>query len=224
MRFLLPTFLALCVAHASATQSQCLRPPLPVKSICSTPPVDTVELSAYQGTWYQLFTYSDMPSPFLSFDCSTANYTADDAGISVFNCFYPGGQTPSALCVNGRATQRPDGGSPSRLQVQFSPQAPPGPYNIAALLGDLEYGYYAAAVYNCEVVNGRPSETWFLLGRSPFRPNRVRRELLWKLRCKGYDVYGKRFNRDKQGKGCKYFKDGFANVPPTTGGRPMSMS
>ena len=147
-------------------------------------------------------------------ECVTANYTLNDSGgINVINCqtLIPGNVT----CVRAFASIRESGNSPSHLQVQFPP-LPPGPYNVAELLGDKEYGYYAAAVFSCEApVPGAPdAPTWYIIVRNPYFYDLALQVLANKLRCKGYDLSKEQFYSTNQGAGCKYFDgpEGFEYV------------
>lgn len=191
-----------CSTIATASRyGQCLwRPKKLTREFCERPPVAQVVPSSYLGTWYQI--YVNAEAQFTSpKGCVTANYSSVSQGIGVLNCFDNGRNSSS--CLPGIAT-RP-GSSPARLRVNFGGSGPGGPYNIAALLGAPEYGYYAAAVFSCRIRKGRPSASWFILARLPYRPKRILREMRRKLRCKGYNIYRERLFPTRQGRGCNYF-------------------
>lgn len=218
MRLLIALLVTMC-AHHVAAHADCAHNPFPLTpDFCASPPVDVVVPSSYTGTWYQVFA-NDAALRFSNFSCVTANYTASPTGLDVLNCFQAG---PSVNCVLGAATQTPE--STSRLSVQF-PGSPPGPYNIAALLGDPEYGYAAAAVYSCAEFGGRTVEQWFIIARSPYHSKYTLYELLYKLRCKGYNISLSDLTPSKQGTGCSYFfgPNGF-QVRTTPSGPPPSFN
>lgn len=209
MKIVTLLFLAIC-ANLTVAHPHCKHYALPFTSqFCSRPPVDVVVPASYTGTWYQIYA-SESAIRFTSTQCVTANYTASASGLDVLNCF---STSPTVNCVTGTATLSPD--SSSRLTVKF-PGSPGGPYNIAALLGDPEYGYAAAAVYSCTVIAGKARESWFILSRVPYRTKFILYRLLHKLRCKGYSVSLLDFLPTRQGAGCNYFfgPNGFTTRGP----------
>lgn len=169
---------------------------------CTNPPVDSNFVPFfYQGRWFQTFASGDAVriSPGI---CTAANYTLNaDGSIAVKNCFLPPGR-PRPLCFEGFAAGVA-GGAPGQLSVAFPP-LPPGPYNVAALLGNANYGYAAAAVYTCEIKEGRPVEGLFILARTPFTSRAILRKLAQKLRCRGFSLEDK-FVPGLNGPDCKYF-------------------
>lgn len=212
-RLLLVT--ALCL---SADAAMCVDPKPPTKSFCQRPPVDDVVLPSYLGTWYQA--YANKNALFVSKpQCVAARYTAlPNNAVGVLNCYYyrdTGMAKPD--CVEGDAKQGTDSTTASRLHVNFGSPSNSGKsnYNIAALLGDAEYGYYAAAVYSCSFRDGTPRESWFILVRNPYLPEEGLRQILWRLQCKGYDVRNVEFLKTYQGQGCKYWNgpDGYGTHP-----------
>lgn len=155
-------------------------------TFCRNPPtVPSVSLPQYTGTWYQLGTTgtaSEVSRPF----CTTANYTLKEPEeILVQNCgLQPG--TPKVSCLAGVATRR-EGGTTAQLQVSFSADFP-GQYNVAALLGNANYGYFAAVVYSCSIRAGVPTDGFFFIARTPFNGRKTIKLLKRALRCKGYQV------------------------------------
>lgn len=204
---------------AVAAGTSCAPRPVPLTpAFCARPPVGHVIPASYLGTWYQIFVNARALRISAS-TCVAARYTDSGRGvIGVLNCE----SSPSdakAQCVVGAAKARPGGGTSGRLEVRFGGGSP-GPYNIAALLGDAEYGYYAAAVFSCNVVDGKPRTAWFFLARNPYRPYVTLWELTQRLSCMGYDVYSERLLMTKQGKGCKYwFRAAGYDVNPPRGPR-----
>lgn len=199
-----------------ASASKC-KPVMKVTTeFCKRPPVANVILPAYVSLWFQI--YADKNALRVSSSrCTTAYYTPSfDGTIHVLNCFHPRAR-PRPLCTEGVASRRPDGGSDSRLQVQFSPQIPPGSYNIAAVLGSPQYGYFAAAVFSCSVVRGKPVTSWFMLARSPFRSWFTLRLLQQKLKCMGYPIFKEKLFRTEHGPSCTYLFSGkgFDVRPPS---------
>ncbi len=182
-------------------------------SFCSLPPVVPVDTKAYTGKWYQIYVNSEalQVSPF---DCATANYTLlPGNSIDVKNCFFSSSFGPDVKCLFGKATERPGAQSTSRLQVLFNPAFPPGPYNIAALLGKPEDGYYAAAVYSCVNFGGTLAQQWYMLGRSPTNPENILSELLSELTCNGYSICESELIKTVHDGNCKYFdQEGFSEV------------
>lgn len=200
------------IAASSATICR-KRPFTYTPALCARPPVDAISLPAYAGTWFQIFT-NPGATVFSEPVCTTARYTPRAGGIDVLNCSFLKADK-RAGCVRARATVRAGAGSVSRLQVDFGRGIPAGDYNVAALLGDAEYGYYAAAVFSCVVIKGKARTIWFFIARTPFRPWRTLWQLQRKLRCKGYPVYLEKLTKTRHGRGCKYFfnKGGFKVRP-----------
>lgn len=195
-----------------AAYDGCLWHPRPLtRKFCLNPPAVNVDFDRYLGNWYQVYASSQvLMAP--NSNCVSANYSSFANGsILVRNCFFSGG--PSATCVDGRATKTE---KPGNLAVRFG-QSPPNPYIVAGLLGEAEWGYYAAAVYSCSVREGEFRELWFLIARSPYLPRRTFNRLARKLRCNGYDLSRTEFVPTKQGRGCEYFfgSQGFTSIAPS---------
>ncbi len=209
--------LLLALLCSSINAELCVAPKPPSKSFCLRPPVDDVVLPSYLGTWYQA--YANQNALFVTKpECVSARYTAlPNNEVGVLNCYYyRGGKMQKPDCVVGKAKQAADSTTASRLRVSFGSPSNSGGYNIAALVGDAEYGYYAAAVYSCSFRNGIPRESWFILVRNPYLQQVAFRQILWRLQCKGYDVRNVVFFKTNQGQGCKYWDgpDGYSTHPP----------
>lgn len=201
----------------SFSSSRCRRRRLTTAQRCFNPPVErTVDISAYSGLWHQLYTSGDA-SIVSNNTCVTANYTilpTSPPSISVLNCEFRPRQDARPQCVRGTATRRPGAQRPTQLQVSFFQFAPPGQYNIAALLGNANYGYYAAAIYSCRrLPNGQLIDGFYLIARSPYAPRSVRRMLIRRLRCNGYQVSMRTgpklkpyFEPSFNGRTCQYIK------------------
>jgi len=203
------------------------------QQFCDKVPVAAdFDLSQYTGTWYQ--TYANAAAlRFSAGNCVTANYTLkSDGTVAVLNCAQRS-QSPPTCGVAVASKRRPE---PGYLQVKFA-GFPAGPYNVAAVLGDKQYGYYAAAVYSCSVIPGRPvEEQWYILMRKPYQAERALHQLGRKLACKGYNMYRGKLFKTNQGQGCDYFNGpkGFQLMAPRgprppsgnggpPGGRPINM-
>lgn len=61
-------------------------------------------------------------------------------------------------------------------------------YQVAAVLGDPSYGYFAAAVYSCRVTEDANLEGFGILARSPFNPGETLRLLKERLLCMGFPL------------------------------------
>lgn len=188
--------------------TDCVTPTLLTRERCLNPPViRRLDIPAYTGRWFNTFVSGSAVE--FAFDCVTANYTLTEEGtIDVLNCsFNKTADRPA--CLPGVATRRP-GLPSSRLQVSFRPGMPPGSYNVAAVLGRRNYGYFAAAVYSCEIVNGVPVEGLFIITRAPYAPGFVKERLMERLRCKGY-LFSDELVPTPHSRMCKYFdgEDGF---------------
>lgn len=165
------------------------------EEFCKNPPVvDDLMVDLYDGTWFGLYN-SGRALSFAPGSCVTANYTIatnptdGSTFLEVLNCATRP-ESEQVVCIRGNATQRADATSPAQLQVSFpsGPPGPPGAYNVAALLGDSYFGYYAAAVYICTSVQGKPEEGFFIIARTPYFPEFVLAYLKEELRCAGYNV------------------------------------
>ncbi|CDF37026.1 unnamed protein product [Chondrus crispus] len=117
----------------------------------------------------------------------------------------PQGET-RPQCQRALAERRV-GEQPPHMHVQYAPFLPPTPYNIAALLGDAESGYEAAAVYSCSVTDPGLVDGFFVLARSINRPEVVIENLSSHLSCIGYPLR-EPFVQSYLGDDCKYFDDG----------------
>lgn len=185
----------------------------------NTPGVPDFSLTQYTGRWHQIYT-AGFAGRFSSNRCVTANYTAQpDGSVAVLNCQYTPDQVRPS-CVRGNATRRP-GGLPSNLEVSF-PGAPGGQYNVVATLGFKSYGYFAAAVSSCRVTEENVSSAFFIIARTPFKPQKVLRLLKRKIRCLGIpmdDPFVKSRNPPK----CMYFDgpSGFDVRNPLDDGRRL---
>lgn len=205
LRFLILPFLtAFLFVYASPTY--CVPPQQLSPSFCNRPPVVAdFDLEQYAGKWYQIYTAADA-TPVSTNRCVTANYTLlEDGMVNVLNCQLPESEN-RPQCQRALAERRV-GEQPPHLQVQFAPFLPAGPYNIAALLGDAESGYEAAAVYSCTVSESGFSEGIFVIARSPKRPEYVIEKLSEHLRCVGYPLK-ESFVSSYLGDDCKFFYDG----------------
>lgn len=190
--------LVLLYLHATIAHSFAWYPKPLTREFCSNPPLEDVNWERYLGTWYQLYV-NPRALRFSSTTCVTANYTALPGGnIRVRNCLDKNGAT-SCSDAAAKRTQ-----TPGRLSVRFGP-LPPQRYSVAATLGDPAYGYFASAVYGCDVVNGRPVESWFIISRTPYISYRTFQLIARKLHYKGYDLRRTRFTGTRHGPGCNYF-------------------
>lgn len=173
------------------------------------PVVKNVDLDAYTGLWYQIYASGDARRV-SSIYCVTANYTLSQKSpvmIDVLNC-QDRQEFDKPQCVEGTASIRPDAEYDSQLQVSFSERAPPGDYNIVALLGYPNYGYHAAAVYSCSILEQqaeRISDGFFILSRTPYAPAFILRRMLAELRCNGYEVNFNEFVKTIHYPNCTYF-------------------
>lgn len=179
----------------------------PLSQICNNPPVElSVDLTAYTGRWHQIFT-SGSANRVSRNSCVTANYTlasTDPLRIDVLNCGFNPEVNVRPSCVRANATRRPDAKFDTQLQVRFFTFLPPGKYNIVALLGDRNFGYQAAAVYSCEFVNGKPVDGFFLIARSPYAPFFIMKRLIRRLRCNGYHVNYRMFQKTVNDEKCEF--------------------
>lgn len=208
--FVLTAFLP----YSLPTPTYCIPEQPLTKSFCFNPPtVPDFDLSAYVGKWFQLYTSGS--ATFVSSNrCVTANYTQQESGsVGVLNCQLPP-EIASVECVRGEAARRV-GGLPSQLEVSFSPQFPAGPYNVAALLGDAESGYEAAAVYSCVEIQDKLIEGVYIIARSVENRKYVLDGLFKRMKCMGYEINDP-FIPAYQEDDCKYFdgEDGFNVVAP----------
>lgn len=228
-------FLLSLALQASHTEAVGRPPSPPSAAFCRNPSViRQVHIPAYTGRWFQI--YASGSAVFISrSSCVTANYTLTENGeLDVLNCFFTP-DMPRASCLNGSARVR-RGGRTSQLEVQF-PGTPYSNYNVAAILGNPNYGYAAVAVYSCRVVGNDIFDGFFILARVPFQSQRVLKRLKDKLKCMGYAVDDHTFERTKHAPECSYFsgEKGFdidstlgvvmgAARPPSTGAsRPPSV-
>lgn len=212
---LLPILFALSILYSPAN-SKCLPRREITRNFCAnTPVVSDFSLTAYTGRWFQLYTTADA-GRFSGNRCVTANYTAQaDGSIGVLNCQYPA-SVDRPTCVRAVAARRP-GKGPGSLTVSFRPDVPPNPYNVVATLGFKSYGYYAAAVFFCNVTAGRVERGFFIIARTAYKPQTILRRLKAKLRCLGFPV-DDRFERSRHPPKCMYF-DGL-NGFQSSGGMP----
>lgn len=199
---------------------QCVAPKrgMPSTSFCRRPPTVPVDLPTYAGLWFNTF-ITGSAVRFSRGTCITANYTQTRNGdIAVLNCNQRRrGDRPN--CVKAVARKRKDVPDPGKLLVSF-PGIPrglfnPGQYNVVALLGDKNSGYYAAAAYQCVVLpDGVRVPGFFILSRSPLFPRVVLFLLKLKLRCYGYDVSV--FFKEVPHDNCRYFyeRPGFSVARP----------
>jgi len=219
--YLLLSFFAFHYAHAAYSLHRCRWYPFPMtREFCAKPPVvSALDLRSYGGTWFQAYANA-AALRVSSSDCVTANYSlrADGKSVDVLNCQHNSSNSQGKpICVSGMASMRPlIPADPAYLQVKFGPDFPPGAYNVAAVLGSKEYGYYAAAVYSCRFFRGKAVEGWFILIRNPYEAERALYKLQSKLACVGYNIYASKLFPTTQGKGCKYFNgpEGFDVIPP----------
>lgn len=186
-------------------------------AFCRTPPVvRNFDLTPYMGKWYQLYT-SGTATQFSSNRCVTANYTlAADGTVSVVNCHLPS-EEELPQCQRAVAERRV-GLEPPHLQVQFAPFLPAGDYNVAALLGDAESGYEAAAVYTCRLEGDRVLEGVYFIARERERAEVVFEGLTRHMRCLGY-VLDDKFYATGHEEQCRYFdgEKGFEEVDEFAG-------
>lgn len=227
---LLHVLVLLPLAHAILPQ--CASPPPPgvppSRKFCRFPPTVPLSLPLYQGRWFNTFN-SGIARRFSTGACVTANYTLLPNGtVAVLNCNQLDRSMPPG-CVRASAVRRPGTNSTGKLLVSF-PSSPmgfgnPGPYNVVALLGDERIGYFAAAVYSCEVVEGiGPVDGLFILSRVNVLKKLVFHLLAIKLKCAGFDLSQEFVEVDHTG--CQYFDEaGFVerpaggSMPPVMGSR-----
>lgn len=216
--FLVATF----TAYASPTY--CVLPQQVSASFCKSPPVvNDFDLEQYIGEWFQIYTSGDATRMSTN-RCVTANYTLlEDGTINVLNCQLPEDED-RPQCQRAVAERRV-GEQPPHLQVQFARLIRAGPYNVAALLGDAESGYEAAAVYSCSVSEDGFGEGFFIIARSPERAEYVIEKISAHLRCLGYSLKDQ-FVTSYLGDDCKFFneRDGFVEVNMFEPDKPDSES
>lgn len=203
-------------SFSSLSSSHCRHQRLTIAQRCFNPPVESsIDISAYTGRWHQLYTSGDA-SIVSNNSCITANYTLVSTQppiVAVLNCEFLPHKNRRPQCVRGSATQRVNAQFNTQLQVSFFKFAPPGAYNIAALLGDNNYGYQAAAIYSCRrLPNGKLTDGFYLIARSPYAPKFIKSRLIRRLRCNGYRVSTRRlrfkayFEQSFNGPSCQYIK------------------
>lgn len=194
---------------------------------CANPPVvSKLTIPAYTGLWYQTFT-SGTASRFSANSCVTANYTLSTLSpptIDVLNCqATPNGQRPR--CVTATAKKRPNATFNSQLQVQFFPQVPPGDYNVAAIIGNPNHGYFAAAVYSCDRFPPKfePLDGFFIISRSPYAPVFALKRLIRQLKCNGYKgITFRMFQRSVNSEQCKFISGpGSFDIVPANRSSPF---
>lgn len=196
----------------------------PSNKFCNFPPTVPIDLNTYKGTWFNIYN-SGIALRFASGSCITANYRINKNGtIAVLNCLQQQNKRKLPECTRGLASRRPGTKAPGKLQVVF-PRAPrgvgnPGPYNVAALLGNTKIGYFAAAVYFCDTTpGGKKEQGFFILSRTTLFRRTVLFLLKRQLRCRGFDV-SDQFVKLVHTKDCKYFfEDGgftFSRGPPSS--------
>lgn len=210
LTLLLCTGLLFATATLSSAQRTSCRRRLTTVQRCDSPPVvRRLDLSAYVGKWYQIYT-SGSATTFSGPDCVTANYTdarEDPFRIAVLNCQVSNKSTVPE-CVTANATKISGGQYDSQLQVQFFPQFPPQSYSVAALLGNPNHGYAAAAVYGCDKFPPMfvPTDGFYIISRTPYAPTFILKRMIKKLRCNGYkNVRFADFIKTNNSKECAYF-------------------
>lgn len=187
---------------------KCLPRPLD-ESFCLKPPsVMDLNPNAYAtGIWYKIATSSDNDYDEHNKEpehCSTVRFSLKEDGrkIETLKCYFHAGAKRSK-CIMGMGEWMMEG---RMRQIKFESQAGLSvpPYNIVALLGNGNYGYFGAAVYACEKKDGRFVEKLSFYARSPFQGNLTVYLLRRMLQCKGF-----RFKRNIRFVGhdwrCKYF-------------------
>lgn len=178
---------------------------------CLSPPVEQdVDLRAYVGKWYQTYTYGSA-SRMSNNSCVTANYsvrTEHPLRIDALNCQFDPAADPRPQCAEVNVTRQEKYEYDSQLRVQFFPDVPPSKYNIAALVGDVNYGYQAAAIYSCRknFESGDTVEGVYIISRTPFAPRYIFRELNRRLRCNGYRLNARKFRPSFHHRDCQYMR------------------
>lgn len=216
--------LILVLAARASASGRCQGKKLSPWQRCENPPVEkNVDLKAYTGLWYQIYT-NDVAERVSATRCVTANYTisqTDPFQIDVLNC-----QDQLSFsrpqCVVGTAGKRTDAKYNSQLQVRFNQNMPFGDYNIAALVGLPNYGYFGAVVYSCFRPRGpgtSPLQSFFFIARSPFASGATLRKLILRLRCNGYEIDPRIFRKTTHDSKCSYAgRDAPFDIVPA--GRP----
>lgn len=191
----------------------CSDPPPITKKFCRNPPLaNQIDISSYTGRWFQIYTAGTSANASGN-RCVTANYTLTPSSkLKVLNCQQAQGET-RAQCVKARASPS-KGASPAKLKLRYG-GGQRLQYNIAALLGDKTYGYFAAAVYNCRETPDGIKQGFFVIARSPFNPLATLNLLKEKLKCMGYTLED-RFELSKFDSDCNFFDmgNGFDVVSP----------
>lgn len=206
------------LSDASPSQCKKVEKSPPSKSFCDRPPTVPVDLKAYSGLWYNIYS-SGAARRFTRGTCITANYSLTPNGkVAVLNCNIVNKKI-GVQCVKAIAERRKDVSDEGKLVVKFEnfPSGPSnrGNYNVAALIGSASAGYWAAAVYQCDrLSNGTNGTGFYILSRSRYLSWVTLLLLKLKLRCFGYDV-NVNFERTPQ-KNCRYFNQspGFTLARP----------
>lgn len=197
---LLYIVLALLAAESVVKAQICRVPVSPTRQFCQRPPVDVISLSAYSGRWYEVFATANARHSIADPTCVTARYELlFNGSVSVLNCYHQR-EMYRPECVSGIATKVD---TTSRLDVRFGGRG--GPYIVAAVVGDVSYGYSGVAVYSCRWIDGIAVEKWGVLVRNPWQSQQILTQLMWRVQCKGYQVHGVLWETTHQGADCQYW-------------------
>lgn len=179
------------------------------ESFCSRPPsvMDVIPEAYATGIWYKIATSgsSDLDKKNNNPEyCTTINFTPKDNGkrFETLKCdAYP--EAKRTTCMMGMGEWMMEEGI-TRVKLESQEGLSVVPYNIVALLGNANYGYFAVAVYGCEKKDGKFVEKLSFYARSPFQGKLTVYLLRRMLQCKGF-----RFKRDikfvAHDRQCKYF-------------------
>nr|WP_321409059.1 lipocalin family protein [uncultured Carboxylicivirga sp.] len=148
-------------------------------SSCSSnedlPTVKDVDLTKYQGTWYEI---ARLPNRFeKGLKCVTANYTPDEDGtIKVINKGINTEDQSKSETAIGKA-KVPDAQFPGQIKVSFF-----GPFYGDYYIIDLDENYHYALV-------GDPSRKYlWILSRTPKIDNEIYNSLITKAEKLGFNV------------------------------------
>jgi len=175
-------------------------------------PLETVDVDAYLGRWYQTYASFVVKYTFeLGGKCVTADYTATDVSgtIAVVNTVRPLGGDFLSIPIEGFAVQSPDSTTQGALTVALGPSAgeadeaeftDPGNYWIFAL-GPIVDDQYQWAL----VSNDGDQRQLYVLARDPEEfEDLYEEEVLQICEEQGFTGFLNRPRRTKSGSSCRY--------------------
>lgn len=135
-----------------------------------------VDLSKYQGTWYQIADYPQLYELFFCNECTKATYTIQGPTLHVLN-------EARGCSITGKATI-PDPTQTGKLDIKFDFLGSSGAQYWIYEVGDvLENG-----LYEWSIVSNENRDSCYILNRQPEMKPSVFNKVLKKMIDLGFDV------------------------------------